>query len=444
MVMAMANVREKLTESPYKPRKKHASLDGNLTNDLVWALKWDGENRLIEATNVANVPNAGKKKLTFTYDHLGRRVRKTVFPWSGSNYSTTPSEDLQFVYDGWNLLAELNQTNKTVLRSYAWGSDLSGDMESAGGIGGLVMQRDHSGAGSHHFAGYDGNGNVTALVSGADSAVTAVYEHGPFGEPIRASGTQAKTNPFRWSTKFTDGETDLVYYGYRYYSASLGRWINRDPAEERGGMHLYCFVLNSPPNYFDTDGRWPASLSEWGSLGGVADLAYYSLKLTHLPGGEAAWLYAVYYVDQVDLRTDGAVLGHGGSRYGGAALFGMLANPWVGAAVVAKLKTVGKVGQAARAVISGQTPNNPLSTEGLAVSFLQHSRSGDTAFADLDSAVLAQSLAFDNAVNPVGAGGLLWALKHHDHNAIASALPSYTALFAWEMLQDMSPFLEGL
>ena len=106
-------------------------LDGNLTNDLVWALKWDGENRLIEATNLTTVASAGRKKLNLVYDHLGRRVRKTVFPWSGSNYSTTPTEDLQFVYDGWNLIAELNQTNKTVLRSYTWGQDLSGDMESA-------------------------------------------------------------------------------------------------------------------------------------------------------------------------------------------------------------------------------------------------------------------------------------------------------------------------
>ncbi len=221
----------------------------------MWALKWDGENRLIEATNVANVPNAGKQKLTFAYDHLGRRVRKTVYPWSGSNYSTTPSADLVFVYDGWNLVAELNATNKTVLRSYTWGSDLSGDMESAGGIGGLVLQRDHTGGGSHHFVGYDGNGNVTALISGADSAVTAVYEHGPFGEPIRASGTQAKANPFRWSTKFTDGETDLVYYGYRYYSASTGRWINRDPIAEDGGINLYAFVLNRPINGVDPLGN---------------------------------------------------------------------------------------------------------------------------------------------------------------------------------------------
>jgi RHS repeat-associated protein len=39
----------------------------------------------------------------------------------------------------------------------------------------------------------------------------------------------AKANPFRFSTKYQDDETDLFYYGYRYYSASTGRWISRDP-----------------------------------------------------------------------------------------------------------------------------------------------------------------------------------------------------------------------
>ncbi len=46
-------------------------------------------------------------------------------------------------------------------------------------------------------------------------------------------------------------KTDLVYYGYRYYSPSLGRWLSRDPIEERGGLNLYGFVNNDPVNRFD-------------------------------------------------------------------------------------------------------------------------------------------------------------------------------------------------
>jgi RHS repeat-associated protein len=61
----------------------------------------------------------------------------------------------------------------------------------------------------------------------------------------------AKTNPFRFSTKYQDDETDLLYYGYRYYNASTGRWLSRDPIGIRGGLNLYGFVGNSSLDRFD-------------------------------------------------------------------------------------------------------------------------------------------------------------------------------------------------
>jgi RHS repeat-associated protein len=38
--------------------------------------------------------------------------------------------------------------------------------------------------------------------------------------------------------------SDVHYYGYRYYNPEMGRWISRDPIEERGGIDLYGFVKN--------------------------------------------------------------------------------------------------------------------------------------------------------------------------------------------------------
>ena len=60
----------------------------------------------------------------------------------------------------------------------------------------------------------------------------------------------AKANAFRFSTKYQDDETDLLYYGYRYFSTGTGRWLSRDPIEEEGGVNVYCFVYNGAP------GRW--------------------------------------------------------------------------------------------------------------------------------------------------------------------------------------------
>ena len=83
---------------------------------------------------------------------------------------------------------------------------------------------------------------------------------GPFGEVIRVTGPMAKVNPFRFSTKYQDDESDLVYYGYRYYNASTGRWLSRDPIGEKGGINLYVLVGDDPIDKIDLFGqRWYAS-----------------------------------------------------------------------------------------------------------------------------------------------------------------------------------------
>jgi RHS repeat-associated protein len=137
------------------------------------------------------------------------------------------------------------------LRSYVWGLDLSGSSQGAGGVGGLLCINALSPLASSLFPVYDGNGNIMALVDSATGTTAANYEYGPFGEPLKATGSAATANPFRFSTKYTDSETGLLYYGYRYYSTSLRRWISQDPIEERGGVNLYGFVENTPVNYMD-------------------------------------------------------------------------------------------------------------------------------------------------------------------------------------------------
>ena len=61
----------------------------------------------------------------------------------------------------------------------------------------------------------------------------------------------AKANPIRFSTKYDDDESDLFYYGYRYYKPSTGTWLSTDPSGEKGGKNLYGFVENKPSNSVD-------------------------------------------------------------------------------------------------------------------------------------------------------------------------------------------------
>ena len=239
---------------PVKNEVYSYDADGNLTQDGRWTYSWDGENRLTNMVSMAlpNNPPAGTPmRVSFRYDAQGRRIYKGVFT---STTSTTPAVEEKYVYDGWNLIAVLNGGG-ALQRRFVWGPDLSGSLQGAGGVGGLVAVVEAGGANAGgYFPAYDGNGNVAALVSAASSAVSAVYEYGPFGEVIRCSGPLAKANPFRFSTKFQDDETDLLYYGYRFYNASSGRWPNRDPIQERGGINLYAAFANYPIGVVDAYG----------------------------------------------------------------------------------------------------------------------------------------------------------------------------------------------
>ena len=50
---------------------------------------------------------------------------------------------------------------------------------------------------------------------------------------------------------FTKTASGVRYYGYRFYSPGQGRFLNRDPIEEQGGLNLYGFVGNDPINAWD-------------------------------------------------------------------------------------------------------------------------------------------------------------------------------------------------
>jgi RHS repeat-associated protein len=219
-------------------------LDGNLTSDGLWTYTWDAENRLVRM--VANNSVAPQQRLDFEYDWQGRRIGKKV--WNNTSGSGDPAVNLKFLYDGWNLVAELSSAN-VLVRAEVWGTDLAGAQggsasmqgadlpaiasATAGGVGGLLKVTHYGNTTTNAFVVYDGNGNVAALFDASANTLLASYEYG-FGEVIRATEPMAKANPFRLSTKYQDDETDLLYYGYRYYNASTGRWISRDPLGELG------------------------------------------------------------------------------------------------------------------------------------------------------------------------------------------------------------------
>ena len=262
---------------PQTPESFTHDLDGNQTVDGRWNYTWDGENRLISA--VANTAVGPQQRIEFEYDCESRRIGKKV--WNNTAGTGSPTTTLKFIWDGWNYIVAVDGNNSLV-QSYLWGLDLSGSLQGAGGVGGYISVRPSGGPG--HFAIFDGNGNVAGLVDGSTGIISARYEYGTFGEQITMTGPMAIANPCRWSGKYTDDETGLVYYGRRYYIPSCGRWLSADPIEEVGGENLHMFISNDPANQIDRFGEeaaefvripgspLPIPTSEW-------DFKYYGYAL---------------------------------------------------------------------------------------------------------------------------------------------------------------------
>jgi RHS repeat-associated protein len=218
-----------------------------------------------------------------------------------------------------------------VMRQNTWGLDLAGQagsmglrpvmggmgvspvmLSGAGGIGGLLAvhdtrgtvptgddldgvctplpPREGFGGGSHRSDSgsptplwsplrggtvpYDANGNVGQVVdltatTWSSAAITAHYEYAPYGAVRNDITGQSygPENPWRFSTKQWDPETALGYWGRRYHSATLGRWLNRDPIEEQGGFNLYAYVQNRPLRFVDSFGL-ASAFCAGGNCGG--------------------------------------------------------------------------------------------------------------------------------------------------------------------------------
>ncbi|BET69148.1 hypothetical protein ASA1KI_40660 [Opitutales bacterium ASA1] len=223
--------------------------DGNLTYDGVWNYTWDGENRLKSAWR-----NSDSTLLEFTYDYMGRRVRKKV------TVGGTVTQDRRFIHDGWNIVDEIDAlyggTAYVSVAGYSWGLDVTGTVHGGGGVGGLLVFRN---SGGEYLPVYDANGNVHGLLNGSGTLVAA-YAYSAFGEVLSMhnpqGGAHAQANPFRFASKWQDAETGLYQYNHRYYSPTQGRFISRDPIAENGGLNLYAYCGNNPVDNWDYLGQF--------------------------------------------------------------------------------------------------------------------------------------------------------------------------------------------
>jgi RHS repeat-associated protein len=226
--------------------------DGNLTTDETGKhFVYDAWNRLVTVKDSSNNVIASYK-----YDGLGRRVSETK---SGTTRD--------FYYSNqWQVLEE--RVSAVARVQYVW---------SPVYVDALVLHdRDADSNGSLEerlWAQQDANFNVTALVNGSGTVVER-FAYDPYGTAtvydanwiVRTGGSAFGWQYLHQGLRY-DKDTGLYEVRHRFYSPTLGRWIQLDPITfESGELNHYYYERNRPTVWTDPTGEKPIYQGPWGFL----------------------------------------------------------------------------------------------------------------------------------------------------------------------------------
>ncbi|MEQ7918041.1 RHS repeat-associated core domain-containing protein [Xanthomonas sp. WHRI 1810A] len=210
-------------------------------------LTWDRRNQLQQVRPVIRESGPDDSE-SYVYDGSGRRVRKVTKTLARSITHTAEVRYLPGVEirgntaTGETLNVITLQAGRNSVRVLHW---------QQGKPEGITNDQIRYGLSDHL-------GSCTLELD--QQAQTISHEsYYPFGGTSWWAGrseVEARYKTVRYSGKERDA-TGLYYYGLRYYAPWLMRWINPDPAGERGGINAFGFLYGSPLRYVELEGATP-------------------------------------------------------------------------------------------------------------------------------------------------------------------------------------------
>jgi RHS repeat-associated protein len=227
------------------------SYDGraNLQSDGSTTYSYDAENRLLTAS--------GAHTATLSYDPLGHLFQIV----SGSN--TT-----QFLYSGDALVAEYNGAG-AVTNRYVHGDQVDNP---------VIWYQGGAVSSSNRFSlQVDHQGSVVSVADASGNAVT-LNTYDEYGMPGASNSGR-----FQYTGQTWISELGLHYYKARFYSPSLGRFLQTDPVGYQDDLNLYAYVGDDPLDKADPTGLDAWDDFKWGLASGAGGTLHRAGM--DLPGG---------------------------------------------------------------------------------------------------------------------------------------------------------------
>ena len=148
----------------------------------------------------------------------------------------------------------------------------------------------------YHHSDHLGSSSIDTDETGA---IVELIDYYPFGTPRLNENPGDYENDYKFTGKELDEDTDLYYYGARYYDAKIGRFVAIDPVALKNPtkvlsdpqqLNTYSYTRNNPLKYVDPEGEIvmfaPLALPALGSfVVGVATLAYVTFISPLVPSG---------------------------------------------------------------------------------------------------------------------------------------------------------------
>jgi RHS repeat-associated protein len=211
------NVNEITSQSGAVNRALSYDLNGSITSDgSTRTFEWDGANRLV-AINYTGFTTRSE----FTYDGLSRVAK--IVEKTGATINSTR----KFLWHGQEKLEFRDATDAVTQRNYTQGQYVGT---------------------TAYFYTRDQLGSIREMFTGGGTVV-ARYDYDPYGRLTTVLGTTP--TDFNFTGLYRHSKSNLDLATYRAYDPDLGRWLNRDPIGEDGGINLYGYVLNDPIDWID-------------------------------------------------------------------------------------------------------------------------------------------------------------------------------------------------